>query len=75
MSLFIFKDIHHVIIAEDILKNNGISSVMVPLPKKYAPDCGMALEIAEQTGEHALSILEKSNAAPVKVIDSTQKSH
>lgn len=73
MPLFLFKNIHHVIIAEGMLKEKGIRAVVVPLPRHLAPDCGIALEISDEISNRALRYLEKCEVSPVRVIDTIER--
>ncbi len=75
MSLFLFEDIHHVIIAEEILEEHGIPSKRVPIPKHLSQECGIALSIEEKSIQQAISTLQQHNIAPVEVANPDEKSN
>ncbi len=55
--LLTFASIHYVLKAEKLLKGQGISLDMVPVPKEISSDCGMALVLAEEDLPRAKELL------------------
>lgn len=73
--LFLFEDIHHVIIAEELLSEQDIHCKRVSIPKHLSQTCGFALEIEKKSMTQAFSTLRKNNIAPVEVIDPDENSN
>jgi len=42
----IFHSIHRVLRAEQLLKRDGVSFLLIPVPRQLTSDCGLALRIA-----------------------------
>jgi hypothetical protein len=74
MVLLIFRNIHYVMIAEEILHKEELPYSLVPIPEKHAPDCGMGLEIAEEEQSHILQILEKEDIVPKLIVNNFTRS-
>ena len=69
MILFIFESIHQVMIAEELLKKGKIVYALVPIPEKFAPECGMGLEIEEKGKDRVLQILKKEEITPKIIVN------
>jgi hypothetical protein len=59
-SVFIFESIHRVMKAEKLLKGEGIKIDLIPVPREISSDCGVAIELSEDTEAEALSILREN---------------
>jgi hypothetical protein len=46
--------------AEKLLKGKGIKIHLIPVPREINSDCGVAIEVDEETGEEALRVLEEN---------------
>ncbi|MDD2321170.1 MAG: selenide, water dikinase SelD [Geobacteraceae bacterium] len=58
MNIFlIFTSTRAVIKAEECLRANDVDCQVVPVPKDISPECGMALSLADQLRERAVSLL------------------
>jgi len=57
--VFLFGSVHRVMSAEKVLKENGISTDLIPVPREINSDCGVAVEVDAEIGEKALYILEE----------------
>ncbi len=42
----IFHSTHHALRAEKILKGSKLEAKMIPLPRKFSAECGLALKIS-----------------------------
>ena len=72
MTLFIFENIHNVMIAEDTLKKDNINCGLVPIPKEMSPECGMALEVDCEIKDSVIDILEKEGIQPLKIYENNK---
>ena len=57
--VFLFGSVHRVMSAEKVLKENGISTDLIPVPREINSDCGVAVEVDAGIGEKALHVLEE----------------
>ncbi len=57
-TVFVFDSIHYVLKAEKILKKEGISCELIPVPREISSDCGMALAAGE-TAQAVEALLSK----------------
>ncbi len=55
--VLLFPSIHYVLKAEKRLKEAGLRTEMIPVPKELSSDCGMALTLQEEDWERARSLL------------------
>ena len=68
----LFKNVHQVMMAEDLLNSANIECDLVPVPREISSECGLAMIL---TGSHikaALNIVDSSEAEVVaryRVID------
>lgn len=44
--VLIFNSVHRVMHAEKLLKQAGVTSRTIPVPRKLSSDCGLAIRIA-----------------------------
>ena len=58
MILFLFPNIHHVMAAEEALKNASVPCALVPTPKEHSKECGMSVEIDEEQEDAAERALQ-----------------
>ena len=58
--VFIFESIHRVMKAEKLLKGKGIKIDLIPVPREISSDCGVAIELSEDSEAEALSILTEN---------------
>ncbi len=61
MKIFIFNSIHYVMKSEALLKSEGISVDLIPVPKEIHTNCGMAISTADNNAEKTKEILLKNN--------------
>jgi hypothetical protein len=66
-SLFLFHSTHHVLKAEKVFKQNGISVEVIPVPRDLSSNCGVSLRIARTDQVRAAELLE-ANRVPVEGI-------
>ena len=58
--LLVFNSTHHALEAEDLLKDEGHSIMMVPIPPAITADCGIAIRLDDNI-EESLELLSKAN--------------
>lgn len=57
----ILFSIHFVLKAEKLLKRNGISHDVIPVPREISSDCGMAVEFSCLEKERVLELLASAD--------------
>lgn len=60
MIILIFHSTHEVLKFEKILKKNDIKFEVIPTPREYSSDCGMALRLKEESRDVVNSLQEES---------------
>jgi len=65
--LAVFNSAHRVMKAESLLKSYGIEILLIPAPRELMTDCGLALRIAPDFKESALTILAREQLTPAFV--------
>ena len=65
--LLVFDSTHLTMKAEDLLKKNKISNMIVPKPKGVESRCGVALKVYEDDLSKITSLLKKNNIAEFMV--------
>lgn len=58
--VFLFESVHRVMRAEKILKEKGIPTDLIPVPREINSDCGVAVEVDFELGKEALDVLEEN---------------
>ena len=64
--VFIFESIHRVMKAEKLLKGKGIKIDLIPVPREISSDCGVAIELSEDSEAEALLILRENRMSVVE---------
>jgi len=59
--VFLFRSVHHVMKAEKLLRRKGIKIDLIPVPREISSDCGVAIELSEDSESEALLILGENN--------------
>jgi len=59
-TVVLFHSTNHAVWAEDELKNSGIKSKMIPVPRHLSSDCGYCLKIDSNNQEIAKKVLMKN---------------
>jgi hypothetical protein len=57
-GLISFFASHHAIRAETVLKRNGLAARLIPGPKEFSPNCGVALRFEYAQRDNVLAILD-----------------
>jgi len=57
----ILFSIHYVLKAEKLLKRNGISHDVIPVPREISSDCGMAVEFPYLEQERVVGLLSSAD--------------
>jgi bacterioferritin-associated ferredoxin len=50
----------HALRAETLLRQSGVTSKLIPVPRHLSSDCGVCVRIAQQDVEQALAVLQSS---------------
>lgn len=64
--VFLFRSVHHVMKAEKLLRRKGIKIDLIPVPREISSDCGVAIELSEDSESEALLILGENNILVVE---------
>lgn len=64
--VFLFRSVHHVMKAEKLLKGRGIKIDLIPVPRDISSDCGVAVELSEDSESEALLILKENGLSVVE---------
>jgi hypothetical protein len=64
--VFLFGSVHRVMRAEKILKEKGIPTDLIPVPKEINSDCGVAVEVDLELGEEAMRVFEENKLSIVE---------
>ena len=64
--VFLFESVHRVMKAEKLLKGKGIKIDLIPVPREISSDCGVAIELSEESEEKALLILRENRMSVVE---------
>jgi len=63
----IFHSIHRVLKAEKLLKEAGVTFLLIPVPRQLTSDCGLALRFAPPDRDVLLAALEQAGLSPVEL--------
>ena len=63
----IFHSIHRVLKAEKILKQAGVTFLLIPVPRQLTSDCGLALRFSPETKGALLEVLAKADLPPAEM--------
>jgi hypothetical protein len=63
----IFHSIHRVLKAEKILKQEGVSFLLIPVPRQLTSDCGLALRFSPEAKDVLLGILAGAALPPAEM--------
>ena len=68
----LFKNVHQVMMAEDILNSHNIECDLVPVPREISSECGLAMILEEDAIIKGKELIDQSEAeiiAAYNVID------
>ncbi len=57
-DVILFKAVSYALKAEKILKKEGLSHKLIPVPKHISSDCGVCLMIHQEVKDKILAVLE-----------------
>ncbi len=60
-GIILFRSIHYVLSSEEILKNEGLTVKLIPVPREFSSNCGIALEFDSNDKETINRILKEKN--------------
>ena len=63
--ILIFRGTHQVLSAEKRLKGGGVPLRLIPVPRRLASDCGLAIRIPLDRRDRAREILSGARLAPL----------
>jgi len=63
----IFHSIHRVLRAEQLLKRDGVSFLLIPVPRQLTSDCGLALRIAPLHLAAVFAVLAAADLLPAEL--------
>lgn len=63
----IFHSIHRVLKAEKMLKQEGVSFLLIPVPRQLTSDCGLALRFSPEVRKNLLEILAEEGLPPAEL--------
>lgn len=65
--ILIFRGTHQVMAAEKNLKQGGVATKVIPVPRALSSDCGLAIRIFPPDKRRAKDILSRSGISPRSV--------
>lgn len=65
--ILIFRGTHQVLSAEKHLKKAGVPMRLIPVPRRFSSDCGLAIRISPPDRNMAREVLSRSNILPKSV--------
>jgi hypothetical protein len=63
--ILIFRGTHQVLSAEKRLKGGGVPLRLIPVPRRLASDCGLAIRIPFDHRDRARDILSRARLLPL----------
>ena len=72
-TLIAFQNPHYVMMAERILKREGIRVFVLPLPAQISAGCGLCLAVEPEDMEKSVQALLKNNIEAFEVYTKTMK--
>jgi hypothetical protein len=58
--VLLFQSVHQVMRGEKLLKARGVTVNLVPVPREISSECGVAIEVAFESREEALRLVQES---------------
>jgi len=62
-----FVSTHHALASEKILKNSGLSFILIPTPREISTSCGLSVKLSCSDKENALKTLAQQHITQVEV--------
>jgi len=59
-GVILFPSIHFALRAEKLIKENGFTVKLIPVPRHLSPDCGVCLRISWEKREEIRAILAQA---------------
>ena len=63
----IFHSIHRVLRAEQLLKRDRVTFLLIPVPRQLTSDCGLALRISPEHLAAVLAVLAVTDLLPAEL--------
>ena len=60
LGVILFPSVHYALRAEKLIKEEGISYKLIPVPRHLSSDCGVCLRIPWDKKEEVLGILARA---------------
>jgi hypothetical protein len=55
-----FESVYFVMKAERVLRQGGMDIRLIPVPRQFSSDCGLAIELSSQALDRVKEILQKN---------------
>ena len=69
LSVILVKSTNHAMRIEHVLNLEGISSILIPIPRHLSSNCGNCLRINTSDREKVQKILEKQKISIEKIVE------
>ncbi len=63
----VFNSAHRVMKAEQRLKQHGLAILLIPAPRAFSTDCGLAIRYDSEMYDQVLQLLEVEELMPVSI--------
>jgi len=60
-GVVLFPSTHYALRAEEVLKKEGLTVNLIPVPREFSSNCGIALEFDSSDKEKVNKILQEKN--------------
>lgn len=67
LCLITFYSTHYALKAEKVLKDNGFTVDLVPVPRKLSSNCGISMSLSWGNKANAVEILKSNNVRIEKI--------
>ena len=68
-SLVFVPSISHALATEKALKRSGISSKLIPVPRRFSSDCGVCIRISAADRSRTEIVLSETHTIYERIID------
>lgn len=73
LGVVLFHTTSSVMRAEKVLQKNGIAVKLIPTPRQFSSDCGMAVRFAWQDQERVRALLDQSRVETAGIHELTSR--
>lgn len=68
-SLIFVSSISHALVCERVLEKSGISSKLIPVPRRFSSDCGVCIRVSAADRSRTETVLSETNTIYERIID------